>query len=156
MNMLTNHQACMYAGKHGNDAVEYRANSSEPWAVCSSICAWNPAPFEYRVPARPLQVAKWSDLPRMSTVLLMCTELRVYGRVSELLEVDAACVWVLEKHTAQLIPKHECKLAAHQPEFIVPFGRPAYSSILHDAGFKVETNGSTFRIAGLREGWVME
>jgi hypothetical protein len=50
MNMImpSHHQARFYAEEHGNDAVEYRANSSEPWAVCSPICAWNPAPFEYR------------------------------------------------------------------------------------------------------------
>jgi hypothetical protein len=41
-------EARLFAVTHGNDAVEYRANSSEPWAVCSPICAWNPAPFEYR------------------------------------------------------------------------------------------------------------
>lgn len=48
MIMPSHHQARFYAEEHGNDAVEYRANSSEPWAVCSPICAWNPAPFEYR------------------------------------------------------------------------------------------------------------
>jgi hypothetical protein len=50
MNMImpSHHQARFYAEEHGNDAVEYRADSSEPWAVCSPICAWNPAPFEYR------------------------------------------------------------------------------------------------------------
>jgi hypothetical protein len=50
MNMImpSHHQARFYAEEHGNDAVEYRSNSSEPWAVCSPICAWNPAPFEYR------------------------------------------------------------------------------------------------------------
>jgi hypothetical protein len=50
MNMImpSHHQARFYAEEHGNDAVEYRANSSEPWATCSPICAWNPAPFEYR------------------------------------------------------------------------------------------------------------
>jgi hypothetical protein len=45
---VTHHIAKMYAAANSNDAVEYRANSSEPWAVCSPICAWNPAPFEYR------------------------------------------------------------------------------------------------------------
>jgi hypothetical protein len=45
---VTNHAAKMYAAANGNNAVEYRANSSEPWAICSPICAWNPAPFEYR------------------------------------------------------------------------------------------------------------
>jgi hypothetical protein len=45
---VTNHAAKMYAAANGNNAVEYRANSSEPWAVCSPICAWTPAPFEYR------------------------------------------------------------------------------------------------------------
>jgi hypothetical protein len=48
MIMPSHHQARFYAEEHGNDAVEYRANSSEPWALCSPICAWNPAPFEYR------------------------------------------------------------------------------------------------------------
>jgi hypothetical protein len=45
---VTNHAAKMYAAANSNDAVEYRAHRSEPWAICSSICAWNPAPFEYR------------------------------------------------------------------------------------------------------------
>jgi hypothetical protein len=49
---VTNHAAKMYAAANGNDAVEYRANSSEPWVVCSPICAWNPAPFEYRKAAQ--------------------------------------------------------------------------------------------------------
>jgi hypothetical protein len=48
MIMPSHHQARLYAAEHGNNAVEYRANSSEPWALCSPICAWNPAPFEYR------------------------------------------------------------------------------------------------------------
>jgi hypothetical protein len=49
---VTNHAAKMYAAANGNNAVEYRANSSDPWAVCSPICAWNPAPFEYRKAAQ--------------------------------------------------------------------------------------------------------
>jgi hypothetical protein len=49
MIMLTHHQAHLYAAEHGNEFVQYRANSSEPWVVCSPICAWNPAPFEYCV-----------------------------------------------------------------------------------------------------------
>jgi hypothetical protein len=49
---VTNHAAKMYAAANGNNAVEYRAHSSEPWAVCSPICAWNPAPFEYRKAAQ--------------------------------------------------------------------------------------------------------
>jgi hypothetical protein len=49
---VTNHAAKMYAAANGNNAVEYRANSSEPWALCSPICAWNPAPFEYRKAAQ--------------------------------------------------------------------------------------------------------
>jgi hypothetical protein len=44
----TTAEARLFAVTHGNNAVEYRAHRSEPWALCSPICAWNPAPFEYR------------------------------------------------------------------------------------------------------------
>jgi hypothetical protein len=193
----TTTEAKLFAVTHGNDAVEYRANSSEPWALCSPICAWNPAPFEYRKVAQRwtidaetmmgpvirriythenewlkaleeyaghkiaihsgrqaivhrMKIAKWKDVPRMTRVV------RIDGNEFEFLGVSGSHAVILKNFTTHAVPFSDIKLAPDQPKMVVPSDQPNYANFLYNAGVDVISNGYTFRILGLREGWGVE
>jgi hypothetical protein len=183
MNMImpSHHQARFYAAEHGTDAVEYRANSSEPWAVCSPICAWNPAPFEYRKAA-----GRWTinaetvlgvvvrhtfsqeeitrrhatvhpiKIAKWKDVPRLTRVMWIDGNQFEFLGVSGDHAVVLRNFTTSALPFSDIKLSSEQPNMIDLHEGPGFYKRVHDAGFSVSTAHHTFRILGLRTGWEME
>jgi hypothetical protein len=152
MNMLTHPQALTHAEEHGNAMVEYRANSAEPWATCSPICAWNPAPFEYRIKTVAKKIVKWCNVPRGTLLKFGGKDTFEFLDVSPLDNIHR--VWVLHNFSTYFLHKSELQLSEEQPILVITDEVDPFQ--LYKAGFKGISNGYTYRIIGLRDGWEME